>query len=35
MPYLKGPTDTSHFDLYDPDNDPTPPDDLSGWDIDF
>ncbi|XP_056141214.1 cGMP-dependent protein kinase 2 [Lampris incognitus] len=31
---LKGPTDHSYFDSYLPDGD-TPPDELSGWDVDF
>ncbi|XP_062307329.1 cGMP-dependent protein kinase 2 [Osmerus eperlanus] len=31
---LRGPTDLSYFDTYPPDDD-TPPDELSGWDMDF
>ncbi|XP_033947961.1 cGMP-dependent protein kinase 2 [Pseudochaenichthys georgianus] len=31
---LSGPTDHSYFDVYPPDED-SPPDELSGWDIDF
>ncbi|XP_063050671.1 cGMP-dependent protein kinase 2 [Engraulis encrasicolus] len=31
---LRGPTDHSYFDTYPPDED-TPPDELSGWDMDF
>ncbi|XP_068166148.1 cGMP-dependent protein kinase 2 [Antennarius striatus] len=31
---LKGPTDHSYFDCYPPDED-NPPEELSGWDIDF
>lgn len=31
---LTGPTDHSYFDKYPPDED-SPPDELSGWDMDF
>lgn len=31
---LTGPTDHSYFDSYPPDED-SPPDELSGWDMDF
>lgn len=31
---LSGPTDHSYFDSYPPDED-CPPDELSGWDMDF
>lgn len=31
---LTGPTDHSYFDSYPPDED-SPPDELSGWDVDF
>uniref|UniRef100_A0A7N6FDF8 cGMP-dependent protein kinase n=1 Tax=Anabas testudineus TaxID=64144 RepID=A0A7N6FDF8_ANATE len=31
---LTGPTDHSYFDIYPPDED-SPPDELSGWDMDF
>lgn len=31
---LSGPTDFSYFDNYPPDED-SPPDELSGWDVDF
>ena len=31
---LTGPTDHSYFDSYPPDED-NPPDELSGWDMDF
>lgn len=31
---LTGPTDYSYFDNYPPDED-SPPDELSGWDMDF
>lgn len=31
---LTGPTDHSYFDKYPPDDD-SPPDELSGWDVDF
>ncbi|XP_046826567.1 cGMP-dependent protein kinase, isozyme 2 forms cD4/T1/T3A/T3B isoform X4 [Vespa crabro] len=34
-PRIRAPIDTSNFDEYPPDNDPVPPDDLSGWDADF
>ncbi|XP_043500093.1 cGMP-dependent protein kinase, isozyme 2 forms cD5/T2 isoform X2 [Polistes fuscatus] len=34
-PRIRAPIDTSNFDDYPPDTDPTPPDDLSGWDADF
>lgn len=35
MPSVKHVTDTSNFDEYPVDNEPIPPDDLSGWDKDF
>ena len=35
MPCVKHVTDTSNFDEYPGDNEPIPPDDLSGWDKDF
>lgn len=35
MPCVKHVTDTSNFDEYPVDNEPIPPDDLSGWDKDF
>ena len=35
MPRVQSATDTTNFDEYPPDSDPSPPDDLSGWDNDF
>jgi cGMP-dependent protein kinase len=35
MPIVKNVIDTSNFDDYPKENDPLPPDDLSGWDKDF
>lgn len=35
MPTVKSVIDTSNFDEYPNDNEPLPPDDLSGWDKDF
>lgn len=36
LPVISTPTDSSNFDDYPPDNDPTPPDDNTGnWDKDF
>lgn len=35
LPTVKSVTDTSNFDEYPNDNEPLPPDDLSGWDKDF
>lgn len=32
---VASPTDTSNFDSFPEDNDEPPPDDNSGWDIDF
>lgn len=31
---VKGPTDHSYFDNYPPDEE-IPPDEMSGWDVDF
>ncbi|XP_044516268.1 cGMP-dependent protein kinase 1 [Gracilinanus agilis] len=35
IPSVASPTDTSNFDSFPEDNDEPPPDDNSGWDIDF
>jgi len=35
LPKVNHVTDTSNFDDYPPDNDQPPPDDVTGWDIDF
>ncbi|CAL1279543.1 unnamed protein product [Larinioides sclopetarius] len=35
IPQVRSPVDYSNFDRYPPDEDPLPPDDLSGWDQDF
>ncbi|XP_069609639.1 cGMP-dependent protein kinase 1 isoform X4 [Ranitomeya imitator] len=35
IPSVASPTDTSNFDSFPEDNDDPPPDDNSGWDIDF
>ncbi|XP_013918252.1 PREDICTED: cGMP-dependent protein kinase 1 [Thamnophis sirtalis] len=35
VPSVASPTDTSNFDSFPEDNDEPPPDDNSGWDIDF
>ncbi|XP_069836428.1 cGMP-dependent protein kinase 1 isoform X2 [Dendropsophus ebraccatus] len=35
IPSVSSPTDTSNFDSFPEDNDDPPPDDNSGWDIDF
>ncbi|CAG0884400.1 unnamed protein product [Cyprideis torosa] len=35
IPVIKSVVDTANFDPYPPDTDPPPPDDLSGWDVDF
>ncbi|XP_055942513.1 cGMP-dependent protein kinase, isozyme 2 forms cD4/T1/T3A/T3B-like isoform X2 [Argiope bruennichi] len=35
IPQVRSPIDYSNFDRYPPDEDPLPPDDLSGWDQDF
>ncbi|CAG0888429.1 unnamed protein product [Darwinula stevensoni] len=35
VPQVRSVTDTTNFDPYPPDTDGPPPDDLSGWDIDF
>ncbi|XP_072038563.1 cGMP-dependent protein kinase 1-like [Amphiura filiformis] len=35
LPQVQNSTDTSNFDDYPPDTDPTPEDDLSGWDKEF
>ena len=32
---VASPTDTSNFDSFPEDNDEPPPDDNSGWDVDF
>lgn len=32
---VSSPTDTSNFDSFPEDNDDPPPDDNSGWDVDF
>ncbi|XP_077114990.1 cGMP-dependent protein kinase 1 isoform X3 [Ranitomeya variabilis] len=35
IPSVASPTDTSNFDSFPEDNDDPPPDDNSGWDVDF
>lgn len=35
VPVIRHPSDVSNFDSYPPDTDPLPPDDNSGWDMDF
>ncbi|KAB0397745.1 hypothetical protein E2I00_014697 [Balaenoptera physalus] len=35
IPSVASPTDTSNFDSFPEDNDEPPPDDNSGWDVDF
>lgn len=35
VPQVASPTDTSNFDSFPEDSDEPPPDDNSGWDIDF
>ncbi|CAG0924499.1 unnamed protein product, partial [Notodromas monacha] len=35
LPTIRSVTDSSNFDPYPPDTDGPPPDDLSGWDVDF
>ena len=35
FPQVASPTDTSNFDSFPEDSDEPPPDDNSGWDIDF
>ncbi|EDM13122.1 protein kinase, cGMP-dependent, type 1 (mapped), isoform CRA_a [Rattus norvegicus] len=35
IPSVASPTDTSNFDSFPEDSDEPPPDDNSGWDIDF
>uniref|UniRef100_A0A8C5MTI4 Protein kinase cGMP-dependent 1 n=1 Tax=Leptobrachium leishanense TaxID=445787 RepID=A0A8C5MTI4_9ANUR len=35
IPSVSSPTDTSNFDSFPEDNEDPPPDDNSGWDIDF
>jgi len=35
IPNVRGPTDTSNFDHFPPNQEDAPPDDLSGWDEDF
>ncbi|MEE6485485.1 hypothetical protein FKM82_014302 [Ascaphus truei] len=35
IPSVSSPTDTSNFDSFPEDNDEPPPDDNSGWDVDF
>lgn len=32
---VRGPTDTSNFDHFPPNQEDVPPDDLTGWDKDF
>jgi cGMP-dependent protein kinase len=35
IPQIKSAMDSSNFDEYPPDMDGLPPDDVSGWDVDF
>jgi len=35
IPNVRGPFDTANFDKYPPEMDPEPPEDTSGWDVDF
>ena len=35
VPKIDSPVDTSNFEQYPPDTDDPPPDDLTGWDVDF